>query len=117
MAERRQFCLTLELRDDEDLIREYEDYHRPGRVWPEVIDAIRESGIFDMQIYRTGTLLVMVLSVSEEFSFEDNAARARANPKVTEWERLMARFQKAEATAGADEKWRPAAKIFDLRDH
>ena len=115
--ERRQICLTLTLRDDEALIREYEDFHKPGNVWPEVLESIRSSGILDMQIYRSETLLTMVLTVSESFSFEEKAERDNANPKVVEWERLMTRFQRADAEAGAGDKWRLASNIFDLREH
>ena len=62
MSNPRQYCLTLNLRDDDELIREYEGYHKPGNVWPEVIDSIRESGILDMRIYRSGLLLIMIMT-------------------------------------------------------
>ena len=113
----RQFCLTLDLIDDEELIREYEQFHQPGYAWPEVIDSIRNSGILDMQIYRSGTQLVMVMTVSNSFSFEDKARWDSQNPKVIEWERLMTRFQRASADASADAKWQKMQNIFDLRKH
>ncbi len=113
----RQYCLTLNLIDDEDLIREYEQYHQPGYAWPEVIDSIRNSGILDLQIYRTGTLLVMVMTVTDSFSFEDKARRDSQNPKVIEWERLMTKFQRAAEDASADEKWQTVNNIFDLSKH
>jgi L-rhamnose mutarotase len=115
--ERRQYCLTLELRNDENLIREYEEFHRPGGVWPEVLESIRKSGILDMQIYRRGTLLTMVLTVSDAFSFDEKAEQDSGNPKVVEWERLMTRFQRADAGAGAGDKWQLVSTIFNLREH
>ena len=117
MKGQRQFCLTLDLRDDEELIREYEQYHKPGNTWPEVITSIRESGILDMQIYRTGTQLIMVMTVDETFSFEDKALRDKQNPRVMDWERLMTRFQHANADASADDKWCELRNIFDLSQH
>jgi L-rhamnose mutarotase len=113
----RQYCLTLDLKDDDDLIREYESYHAPGKVWPEVIDSIRESGILDMQIYRTGTQLIMVISVTESFNFDDKARRDRENSRVLEWERLMARFQRIDDAMSADAKWRGVKNIFDISTH
>ena len=113
----RQFCLTLDLRDDEDLIREYEQYHQPGHTWPEVIDSIRRSGILDMQIYRAGTQLVMVMTVTGSFSFEEKNLMDRQNPKVVEWERLMTRFQLAAADSSAGAKWKKMQSIFDLSQH
>ena len=49
----KRYCLALDLKDDPDLIREYERYHAPDQVWPEILDSIKESGINNMEIYRT----------------------------------------------------------------
>ena len=117
MRKQRQYCLTLDLNDDEELIREYEQYHQPGYAWPEVIDSIRNSGIVDMQIYRSGTQLVMVMTVVDSFSFESKARRDSQNPKVLEWERLMSKFQRAAVEADADAKWQKMRNIFDLSQH
>ena len=115
MSAPRQYCLTLNLRDDDALIREYESYHRPGNVWPEVIDSIRASGILDMQIYRSGLQLIMVMTVSDSFSFEDKALQDSLNPKVAEWERLMEKFQfRGE---GVESKWQEVENIFQLSKH
>ncbi len=113
----RQFCLTLDLRDDEELIREYEQHHQPGNTWPEVIASIHDSGILDMQIYRSGTQLIMVMTVDESFSFEEKALRDDRNLKVMEWERLMTKFQRAAEDASADKKWQTVSNIFDLSKH
>jgi L-rhamnose mutarotase len=112
-----RYCLTLELRDDEELIRQYEQYHQPGNVWPEILDSIRGAGIENMQIFRLGTQLVMVLDVAPHFSFEAKAKLDCANPKVQEWERLMERFQKVAATQADAGKWQVMEQIFQLHDH
>lgn len=117
MQKERQYCLTLDLRDDEDLMREYKEFHKPGNVWPEVIESIRDSGIVDMRIYRSGLQLVMVMTVSDSFSFEKKALDDSKNPKVVEWERLMAKFQKADAGKSAGSKWKLTENIFSLPDH
>ena len=115
MSSPRQYCLTLNLKDDDALVREYEEYHKPGNVWPEVIDSIRAAGILDMQIYRSGLQLIMVMTVSDTFSFEGKALQDSLNPKVVEWERLMEKFQnKAE---GVDSKWQEVESIFQLSKH
>ena len=115
MSAPRQYCLTLNLKEDDELIREYEEYHKPGNVWPEVIDSIREAGILDMQIYRSELQLTMVMTVSDAFSFEDKGLQDSLNPKVMEWERLMEKFQnKAD---GVDSKWQEVANIFELAKH
>ena len=107
MSGPRHFCLTLDLRDNVDLVREYEEYHKPGNVWPEVIDGIRAAGILDMQIYRSGLQLIMVMTVSDTFSFEKKSLQDSLNPKVVEWERLMEKFQnKADGEGGKCRKSR-----------
>ena len=110
----KQHVLTLELKQDKELIRLYEQYHRPGEVWPEVLESIRASGIESIQIYRLGTLLVMVLSVSDAFSFEVKAKIDRKNTKVQEWEKLMERFQKAQHGYSSQVKWRPLNPLFQF---
>ena len=115
MSTPRQYCLTLTLKEDDELIREYEEYHKPGSVWPEVIDSIREAGILDMQIYRSGLQLIMIMTVSDAFSFEDKALRDSRNSKVAEWEQLMEKFQNKEQ--GVKSKWQAVANIFELSKH
>ena len=112
---RHQLCLTLELRDDEKLIREYEELHRPDGVWPEVLESISASGILDMQIYREGIRLIMILTVDDSFSFQRKAELDRNNPKVVEWEQLMLRFQNA-GDNGPEDKWQPVRNIFSLKE-
>ncbi len=68
-----------------------------------------------MQIYRSGVQLVMVMTVSDEFSFERKARTDSENPKVVEWERLMEKFQRVDEPGGS--KWKSMNNIFDLQDH
>ncbi|MGC2477953.1 MAG: L-rhamnose mutarotase [Candidatus Sulfotelmatobacter sp.] len=109
---RRRFCLTLDLKDDPQLIAEYKGYHE--KIWPEITESIRESGIEDMEIYLLGTRMLMIMEVNESFSFEKKAKADRANPKVQEWEELMWRFQQALPQARPGEKWLPMERIFKL---
>jgi L-rhamnose mutarotase len=109
---RRRYCLTLDLKDDPALIAEYKRYHQ--KIWPEITQSIKESGIEDMQIYLLGTRMFMVMDVNESFSFEAKARADLENPKVQEWERLMWRFQQPLPQAQPGEKWLQMEKIFQL---
>ena len=115
MSTPQLYCLTLTLKDDDELIKQYEEFHKPGNVWPEVIDSIRDAGILDMQIYRSGLQLIMVMTVSDTFSFENRSIQDSLNPKVVEWEQLMDRFQKR--AERIDRKWQLVPKIFELTEH
>lgn len=110
----KRYCLALDLVDDPALISEYEAYHR--NVWPEILASIQETGILDMEIYRLGNRLFMIMETNDEFSFSAKAAADAANPKVQEWEKLMWKFQSALPGAKEGEKWLPMTKIFSLQE-
>lgn len=108
----KKFCLALDLKDDPQLISEYEHWHAQGNVFPEVLQSIRDSGIVNMEIYRTGNRLFMIMETTDEFSFEAKAAADAANQKVQEWETLMWKFQQPLPNAREGEKWLIMEKIF-----
>ncbi len=108
----KRYTLTLDLKDDPALIAEYEAYHR--EVWPEIMDSIRQAGITNMEIYRLGNRLFMIMETEDDFSFEKKAAMDAANPKVQEWEALMWRYQQSLPMAKPGEKWMLMDKIFEL---
>ncbi len=105
-------CFALDLKDDPELIRAYEAHHQA--VWPEILASIRESGIIDMEIYRVGNRLFMIMETEDDFSLAQKAERDAANQKVQEWEALMWTYQQALPMAKPDEKWMPMQCIFKL---
>lgn len=113
----RRYCLQHELEDDDKLIALYEAYHKPGQVWPEVLESIRASGIVNMSIYRHNATLIMLIEVDEHFSFEAKAESDKRNPKVQEWETLMDTFQKSDSNQAEKVKWKLMKSIFDFSDH
>ena len=108
----RRYCLTLDLKDDSQSIAEYKRYHE--KIWPEITQSIKDSGIHNMEIYLRGTRMVMVIEVDESFSFEHKAEAERKNAKVQEWETLMWRFQEPLPDAQPGEKWLLMDRIFSL---
>jgi L-rhamnose mutarotase len=110
----RRFCLTLDLKDDPKLIAEYKRYHE--KVWPEVVESIKDSGIEDMEIYLLGTRLFMIMDVSDSFSFDKKAKSDKQNPRVQEWEELMWKFQRALPQAKQGEKWLRMERVFKLEE-
>ena len=107
---------ALDLKDDPALIAEYERWHEPGNIPPEVVDSIRAAGIRDMEIFRAGNRLLMVMEVDEDFSPTAKAAADAADSRVQAWETLMWRFQQPLPFAKAGEKWVPMARMFSLRE-
>jgi L-rhamnose mutarotase len=108
----KRYCLALDLKDDSELIAEYEDYHR--KVWPEIEKSIRDSGIESMEIYRTGNRLFMIMETLDNFSFDKKSIADATNLKVEEWEQLMWKYQQALPNSRPGEKWVLMSKIFEL---
>ena len=109
----KRYCLTLDLKNEDELIREYEDHHK--KVWPEILESIKAAGIEKMEIYRFATRLFMVMEVNEDFSFEKKAKADEKNEKVQQWEMLMWKYQQPLAEATDGEKWMLMEKIFELK--
>jgi L-rhamnose mutarotase len=108
----KRYCLTLDLKNDAQLIAEYEAYHK--EIWPEIRKSILDSGITNMEIYRFGDRLMMIMETDDTFSFERKAAMDTGNTKVQEWETLMWKFQQPLKNAKPGEKWVLMDKIFEL---
>ncbi len=110
----KRYTLALDLIDDPALISEYEHWHRHENGWPEIRKSIEDAGITNMEIYRTGNRLFMIMETAEHFSFEGKSGMDAANPKVQEWEQLMWKFQQPLPWAREGEKWIIMNKIFQL---
>ena len=109
-----RYCLALDLNEDPLLIEEYEQWHK--NVWTEIKAGIKAAGITEMEIYRTGNRLFMIIETDASFSFNRKAAMDAADAKVQEWEKLMLKFQKPLPWAMDGEKWVLMDKIFQLQE-
>lgn len=109
----KRYCLALDLVNDPDLIKEYEVMHQ--QVWPEIQESITSAGIDEMEIYRYGNRLFMIMEVNGKFSFEEKGAMDASNEKVQEWEKLMWKYQQAIPGSKPGEKWVMMDKIFELK--
>lgn len=107
-------CLALDLKNDPELIAEYEAYHR--KVWPEILENIRAQGIRSMEIYRTGNRLFMITETDETAAQDLGSGGEHNAPKVQEWEALMWKFQYPLPWAKEGEKWVPMDRIFSLNE-
>lgn len=106
----KRYCLALDLKDDPELIEKYEEYHK--EVWPEILQSIKESGIQEMQIYRVGNRMFMIIETDDDFSFEKKAKIDAKYPENERWEELMWNYQQALPFAKPGEKWLPMKKVF-----
>ena len=109
----QKHCLTLDLKEDPNLIDEYIRLHQ--NVWPEITKSIKDAGIINLEIYNVGDRLFMIIEADIDFSFEKKLELDAANLKVQEWETLMWKFQKSLPGSKPGEKWILMNKIFELK--
>ena len=110
-----RLCLALDLNDNPELIAEYERWHQADRIWPDILQSLRSSGIEEAVIFRTHDRLVLVLEVPGDFSLDAKAAADAANERVVAWEAMMWKYQRPLPWARSGEKWIPMRRIFSLR--
>ena len=107
----KRYCQTLTLVDNPELVEKYIEVH--SHVWPEVIAGQHEVGILQMQIYRLGRSLFMIMDTVDDFDFARDMARLAGLPRQAEWEAYVSQFQGCAAGASSAEKWQMMEKIFD----
>lgn len=107
-------CLMLDLKDDAALIAEYEAQHRA--IWTEVAAHLRSHGVLNMDIYRLGTRLCMLMETDDAvFDAARMAQAAAADSRLQAWEQLMWRYQAPTPWTPVGAKWIAAECIFELR--
>lgn len=102
----------MELADNPELVEKYCEAH--ANVWPEIQAGIREVGIVDMQIFRLGRRLFMIMDTVDDFDFVKDNARLAGLPRQAEWEAYVAQFQGCDPNAPSTEKWQLMERIFKL---
>ena len=110
----KRYCLSTDLKDDPELMAEYERWHESHRIWPEIVQSIRNAGILNMEIFRTGNRLFMIMETEDDFTFERKTGMDAGNEKVREWEDLMWKYQQPLPWAKPGEKWTLMEQIFSL---
>lgn len=108
----KRVCLTLDLKNDPDLIRDYMAYHSPEKHWMEIADGIRKSGVLVMDIYRIDNRLFMICEVPEAESFDTIWYGMGEFPRQSEWAELMGKFQ--QAIPGHELEWVKMERIYSL---
>lgn len=111
---KKRYCQTLALKDDPELINEYQYWHSPENRWPEIPEGIRSVGILDMEIYLHGNLLFMIVETPIDFEWESAFAKLSGMNRQVEWEDFMSRFQQSPPGATSAGKWKLMSRIFKL---
>jgi L-rhamnose mutarotase len=109
----RVYARTLNLKDDAEIVRRYDEHHRG--VWPEVERGLRAIGIESMRIWLLGRRLFMLMETADGFDEDRDWARYMASdPRIAEWQSLMESLQEPVAEAKADEWWANMELVYSL---
>lgn len=110
----KRYCQTLDLKEDEQLIKEYCYWHSPEHIWPEIPEGIRAVGILNMEIYRLGTRLFMIVETPDDFDWDAAFAVwrrwiSKRNGR-TSWRSIRKPLQ----GSSSSEKWQLMECMFKL---
>jgi L-rhamnose mutarotase len=110
----QRYYLTLDLKDNPDLIRQYRYWHESKNIWPEIPRGIREVGFTDMEIYLRGTRMFMIVEAEDRVDFNNAMAAMAKLPRQKEWEAFVAQFQQELPGTKPGEKWMLMERVFKL---
>lgn len=110
----KRYVLTLDLKDDPQLIEKYRQLHSPQQIWPEIPAGIRQVGITAMDIFLLGNRLMMILEMPEHIDRDKAMATLATLPRQAEWEATVAQFQQCDPEATSEGKWQLMTQIFAL---
>jgi L-rhamnose mutarotase len=102
-------------------MRVYEEWHQPGKTPSEIISFFRNEGVEDLQIYRIGNRLFMILDLSDKVSAGEFSEAGLVNSDVQAWGNRMAIFQQPLGLSGEAQSlspsWLAMSRLFNLKDH
>lgn len=110
----KRWVQTMDLRDNPELIAEYRHRHAEGQIWPEILQGIKDCGLFEMEIYILGTRLVMICEGPADLDWDEAMRKMGSGPRQAEWEDFMAIFQNCEPGQSSCEKWKMMERMFHV---
>ena len=104
----QRVCFVLQVKKDR--LDEYKERHQ--HVWPEMLEALRETGWHNYTLFLRGDGLL--IGYVETPDFEKALAGMTAKEVNTLWQRDMAGFFEGGDRKKADEQMAPLIEIFHL---
>ena len=111
-APSKRICLAVDLKNDPNLIAQYKEYHKPDKIWPEIVDGIKKAGILVMDIYHVDDRLFMICEIPPEADLDETFEKMVSFPRQDAWASLMANYQ--QALPGHRLEWVKMERVFTL---
>lgn len=107
VSEWENIVLTANLVADEKMQKEYVDYHTTQfEKWPEVAKGFCQADFQQLQVFKNGKQLILVISIPKGESLDKlNPRTTLNNPRVEQWNELMKKYQTGIEGAPADQTW------------
>ena len=103
-----RICFLLKVRQDK--VGEYKARH--AQVWPEMLEALRETGWRNYSLFlRPDGLLAGYLEAED---FEKSRAEMKKHPVNARWQAEMSSFFEALEGGAVDDHMRPLEEVFHL---
>jgi L-rhamnose mutarotase len=103
-----RICFTLKVRADR--VAEYKKRH--AQVWPEMLDALRETGWHNYSLFLGADGLL--IGYLEADDFERCCTEMKKHPVNAKWQAEMAPLFEAMSDGGADDSMFPLEEVFHL---
>lgn len=99
--------LTANLVNDPVLQQEYMQYHADQFTeWPEVSAGFCKAQFQQLQVFRNGRQLMLVISIPKGASLDElNPKTTENNPRVDEWNKIMSKYQEGIVGTKPGEVW------------
>lgn len=110
--------MTANLVQDTIMQNEYMEYHRTQfEKWPEISKGFVNANFQQLLVYRNGRQLMLVISIPKGKTLDElNPKTTENNPRVDEWNQIMAKYQEGIEDAPKGTTWVMFQKVnsFDL---
>jgi L-rhamnose mutarotase len=106
----KRYCLTLDLKNDPELITEYLKYHSPEHYWNVIGEGIKKSGVEVMDIYNVDNRLFMICEMPVDVDIDEAWQKMGTYERQGEWAELMSKFQ--QALPGHKLEWVKMNKVY-----
>jgi hypothetical protein len=99
--------LSANLVADPKLQQEYLNYHKTQlETWPEVSQGFCNASFQQLLVFRNGRQLMLIISIPKGESLDKlNPLTTKDNPRVDEWNKIMAKYQEGIEGTAKGETW------------
>jgi len=110
--------LTANLVKDPKLQQEYLNYHKTQfEKWPEVSQGFCNASFQQLLVFKNGRQLMLIISIPIGKTLDElNPLTTKNNPKVDEWNKIMAKYQEGIEGTAKGETW-VFLKAYNQTDH